>query len=74
MNEDVRNSLYLWAGGLAFVGLFWAALHFEWLTGVPDRWLWPLVGTVAVINLAQTGWGFWKRRASNPKNPNRNGS
>lgn len=72
MSEDARNSLYLRAGGLAFAGLFWAALHFEWLTGVPDRWLWPLVGIVGVINLAQTGWGFWKRRASNPNNPNRN--
>lgn len=72
MSEDARNSLYLWVGGLAFVGLFWAALRFEWLAGAPDRWLWPLVGLVGVINLIQTGFGFWKRRASNPNNPNRN--
>jgi len=63
---------FLWAGGLAFFGLSWAALHFEWLTGMPDRLLWPLVGTVAVINLVQTAWGLWKRRASNLKNPDRN--
>jgi hypothetical protein len=72
LSEDVRNSLYLWAIGLAFAGLFWAALHFHWLTGVSDRWLWPLVGIVAAINLAQTGRGLWERRASNPNIPNRN--
>ncbi len=73
MSEDARNSLYLWTGGLLLAGLFWAALHFELLKGVPEGWLWPVVVTAAVINLAQTGWGFWKRRASNPKNPNRDG-
>ena len=71
MSEDARNSLYLWAGGLAVVGLCWAALRLDWLTGVPDSWLWPLVGAFAVISLARTGRGFWKRRAANPNNPNR---
>jgi hypothetical protein len=72
LSEDARNSLYLWAGALAFAGLFWAALRFEWLTGVPNKWFWRVGATIAVINLAQTGWGFWRRRASNPKNPDRN--
>lgn len=72
MSEDARNSIYLWAGGLAFFGLFWAALHFNWLEGVSDRWLWPFVGIVAAINMMQTVWGIWKRRASSPNNPNRN--
>lgn len=72
MSEDARNSIYLWAGGLFFAGLFWAELHYEWLAGVPGGWLWPLVGIVTLANLAELGWRLWKRRASNPKNPNRN--
>jgi len=72
LSKDARNSIYLWAGSLAFFGLFWAALHFDWLSGMPDRWLWLLVGIVAGINVAQAAWGFWKRRASRPDHPNRN--
>ena len=71
MSEDARNSISLWVGGLAFFGLFWAALHFDVITGVSDTWLWPVLGFVTLINLARTGWGLWKRRASNPRNPNR---
>ena len=70
MSEDARNSIYLWVGGLAFFGLFWAALHFEVFEGVSDTWLWPLLGIAAVFNLGHVALGFWKRRASNPNNPN----
>lgn len=70
MSEDARNSAYLWVGGLAFFGLFWAALHFDLLEGMSDRWFWPLVSIVGFINVARTLWGFWKRRASSPDNPN----
>lgn len=73
MSEDARNSIYLWVGGLAFFGLFWAALHFQWPIGVSDKWLWPIVGIVAVINISQTLWGLYRLRAYNPDNPNRTG-
>lgn len=70
MSEDARNSIYLWIGGLALGGLFWAVLYFDVFRGVSDAWLWPLLGTILVINLAQTAWGFWKRRASNSRDLN----
>ena len=70
MSEDARNSIYLWVGGLSFFGLFWSALQFDVLEGVPDWWFWSLVSVAGAVNIAQTIWGFWKRRASNPDNPN----
>lgn len=69
VSEDARNSIYLWVGGSAFFGLFWAGLHFDLLGGVSDTWLWPVLGGLTLINLAQTAWGFWNRRASNSGNP-----
>ena len=74
MSEDARNSIYLWVGALTCFGLLWAALHFDLLVGVPNEWLWPVVGIIVAINMLQTVWDFWKRRASSSDNPNRNGS
>lgn len=72
MDEDARNSIYLWGVGLSVFGLLWAALHFNLFEGIPDnKWLWLLVGIVGAINIAQTLRGLWKRRAANPDNPNR---
>ena len=71
MTTDARNSIYLWVGGLAFFGLFWAVLHFELLWWVSDKWLWPTVGIILAVNLAQSFWGFWKRRASNARSTDR---
>jgi len=62
MTADVRNSIYLWVGGLAFFALFWAGLHFDLLGWVPDKWLWPVLGVILAINLVQSIWQFWKRR------------
>lgn len=50
---------------------FWAGLQFDLLGGVSDSWLWPVWGGLTLINLAQTAWGFWDRRASNSGNPDR---
>ena len=72
VSEDARNSIYLWIGGLAYFGFFWAFLQYDVFRGLSDTWLWPLLGIITVINLAQIAWGFWKRRASNPDNPNKN--
>jgi len=72
VSEDARNSVYLWVGGLTFFGLYWASLHFEVFSGVSKIWLWPMLGIVTVINLAQTSWRFWKRRASEADKPSQN--
>lgn len=65
VSEDARNSIYLWVGGLAFFGLFWGDMQLDLFRGVSDTWLWPLLGIIAVIEIARTGWLFWKRRATN---------
>ena len=70
MSQDARNSIYLWISVLTFVGLFWAGLQFNLLGDMSDTWIWPLIGAVAVIDFARLAWGFWKRRASSPDNPN----
>lgn len=50
MSSDLRNSIYLWAATIAFVGAFWAALKYDLLERVSDAWLWPAVGALALIN------------------------
>jgi hypothetical protein len=70
VSADARNSIYLWAGGLAFFGFFWASFHFDLFRGISNRWLWPLFGLAVVTNLAKFVWGLWKRRTSNPDDPN----
>jgi len=64
VTNDARNSIYLWVGGIAFFGLFWAGLHFNLLGWIPDKWLWPALGIILAINMAQSVWGFWRRRTS----------
>jgi hypothetical protein len=59
---DVRNSIYLWVGSIAFVLAFWAALRFDFLAGVSSDWIWRVLCIVAVINLGQFLWGLWRRR------------
>jgi len=71
MSEDARNSIYLWVGSLAFFGLFWASLHFDFPIGISDRWIWPLFGVIAIIDIGMTGWGLWKHRASSTDNSNK---
>lgn len=71
MSDDARNSIYLWVSTLVLFGAFWASVHLDLFDGIPDTWLWPVVYVLLVINVVQTVWGFWQRRASNPKNPNR---
>lgn len=62
MSRDAKNSIILWAGTLAFVGLFWAFLHFDIAPDIPDRWLWPMVGIVIVANVAKSIWDYFRRR------------
>jgi uncharacterized membrane protein len=75
MSEDVRNSLNLWAGGIAFGAILWIVVRFDSLTGpvgqVPSGLLLLVTSALGVWNLGQGGWGLWQRRASNPDNPNR---
>ncbi|MCA0902864.1 hypothetical protein [Qipengyuania aquimaris] len=71
MSENARNSIYLWLTTVAFFGAFSACLHFDWVEGISDTWLWPVFAALLVVNVVQTFRGAWQRRASNPKNPNR---
>ena len=75
MSEDFRNSLKLWAGGTAFIAIFWVESRFDLLNGitekVPSKWFWFVIGLLGVWNVGQLGIGLWQRRASNPRNPNR---
>jgi len=73
VSQDARNSIYLWIGALTFAGLFWAALRFDLPGGAPASWAWLPVGIAAAIEVARLTWGFWKRRASSPDNPNLRG-
>jgi len=70
MSPDLRNSICLWVGAIVFFGYFWAALKFDFLAGVPDSWIWPVTGVLAVINGIWFLFGLWQRRASNRNNPN----
>lgn len=56
MSKEARNSAYLWSELLVLFGAFWACLHFNSL--------WPIVLVLLAINVVQTIWGFWQRRAS----------
>ena len=71
MGEDARNSVYLWLSTLVFFGASWACIHFDLLEGISDTLLWAVLTVLLVVNVVQFVWGFWQRRASNPKNPNR---
>ena len=62
MSRDAKNSIILWAGTLAFVGVFWASLHFDIGADIPDRWLWPMVGIVFGANVVRSIWHFLRRR------------
>ena len=74
MSDDLRNSLKLWAGGIAFIAIFWALLRSDVLKGlteeVPSQWFWIVIGVIGIWNIAQMGFCLWQRRASNPQNPN----
>ena len=62
MSRDARNSILLWFGTLAFVGLFWACLHFDVGANIPDRWLWPMLGIVVGVNVVKSIWDFFRKR------------
>jgi len=64
MSEDLRNSLKLWAGSIAFIGISWVVLRSNLLGDVPTEWFWIGIGVAAIWNLGQFGWGLWQRRAS----------
>lgn len=70
MSPDLRNSIILWVGSIAFFGLGWLSLKFGVHLYIPDTWLWAIVGAVGFVNGVQFCVGLWKRRASKPKSPN----
>lgn len=62
MSDDLKNSILLWAGTLAFFGLFWAALHFGVAPDIPDRWLWPMFGLLLALNVFRSIWDHYRKR------------
>lgn len=62
MSRDARNSIILWAATLAFVGVFWALLHFEVAANIPDRWLGPMVGILIGVHVVKAIWDYFRRR------------
>lgn len=62
MGKDLKNSILLWAGTLVFIGLFWAALHFDVAASIPDRWLWPMFGIMIGLNVLKSVWDYFRKR------------
>ena len=62
MSRDAKNSILLWVGTLIGVALFWAFVHFDVASNVPDRWLWPILGIVIIANVLKSVWDFFRRR------------
>ncbi len=71
MGEDARISLSLWVGGLCVASGFLAILYFDLAGGIFGKWLEPSRGVMTVIGIGFFAYGLWRRRASNPNNPNR---
>ena len=71
MSQDLRDSIFLWLNGISFAALFWAGLHFSPLQDSARFWI-NLGGcALGLFNIGWFCWGLWRRRASNPDNPNR---
>ncbi|MFA7264475.1 MAG: hypothetical protein WC068_15760 [Caulobacter sp.] len=62
MSRDAKNSILLWIGALVLAGLFWAALHFDIGAGIPDRWLWPVIGVLIAVDVLLAAWGYLRKR------------
>lgn len=62
MSEDLRHSIFLWVGMVAFVGLFWAALYFDIAPGIPDHWHGPMVGAAIALNVLKIVWDAVRNR------------
>ncbi len=65
MSQDAKNSIFLWAGTLVFVGLFWAALHFDIGPDIPDSWLGPMLAIVIGANVVRSAWDYFSKRRGN---------
>jgi len=64
MSRDARNSIILWAGTLAFIGVFWVFLHFDIGADIPDHWLWPTVGVLIGVDVVKSIWDYFRSRAA----------
>ncbi|WP_271065911.1 hypothetical protein [Caulobacter sp. NIBR1757] len=62
MSTDLKNSIFLWVGAIVAAGLFWAALQVDVSRFIPPKLLFPLVCGVAVLNILNGVWRFWRHR------------
>lgn len=66
MSRDLRNSLYLWTGTIAFFVVSWALLRSNVLPRFPPRMLWAFGVGIGVYQLCRLMLGLWQRRAPEP--------
>lgn len=70
-NNDLRDSLKVWASVIAFIAISLAVLRSDLLQGlvdkVPSNWMRLLVVLTGVWNIGWFSWGLWQRRASRVK-------
>jgi hypothetical protein len=62
MSRDAKNSIILWAGTLALMGVVWALLQLDIGAHIPDRWVWPMMAVVIGLNVARSIWDRFRRR------------
>jgi hypothetical protein len=62
VSEDLRNSLYLWGGGIAFALIFWLGLKLDLLFWLPVEWVWSALAILGVLNLIKLSYNLWQRR------------
>ena len=62
MSRDARNSIILWAGTLALIGVFWALLQLDIGARIPDHWVWPMMAVVIGLNVARSIRDRFRRR------------
>ena len=67
MSQDARNSIYLWAGGIAFALLFWLTLRIDLFEGVPIEWLQGALAIAGLVSLFRFARGLWSRRSREGK-------
>lgn len=60
MSTDLRNSIYLWIGGIAAFGLFWALSHFDVVGWVPASWHWPLIWIMIALGVLRMLWDLYR--------------
>ena len=68
MSEDLRNSIYLWVGGIALALLSWTCLRFDLLKVIPVEWVQGALIVMLGLNILQSLYFFLRRRLKTQAN------